>query len=104
MPAAAVKKKAAAKAVKTDVADVLAEIKRSGSASYKADMAKRYGIVTKAPVYGVAVGALRDLAKRLRPDHVLAEALWKSGVHDARMLATMICLENTSDAPEQARR
>lgn len=89
MPTAA-KKKTAAKSAKADVAAVLAELKRKGSPAYKADMAKRYGIVTKAPVYGVAVGALREMGKKLGPDHALAEALWKSGVHDARMLATMV--------------
>jgi len=69
---------------------VLAELKRNGSAAYKADMSKRYGIVTKAPVYGVPVGVLRKMAKRIGYDHALAEELWKSGVHDARMLATMV--------------
>lgn len=90
MAAAAAKKKTAAKPAKADAAAVLAEIKRGGSAAYKADMAKRYGIVTKAPVYGLAVGTMREMAKRLGRDHALAEALWKSGVHDARMLATMV--------------
>lgn len=70
--------------------DVLAELKRGGSASYKADMAKRYGIVTRAPVYGTTVAILRTMAKRIGYDHALAEQLWASGVHDARMLATMV--------------
>jgi 3-methyladenine DNA glycosylase AlkD len=83
-------KKAAANSAKADVAAVLAEIKRSGSPAYKANMAARFGIVTKAPVYGLDVGTLRAMAKRLGPDHALAEALWKSGVHDARMLAAMV--------------
>jgi 3-methyladenine DNA glycosylase AlkD len=68
----------------------LAELKRSGSPSYKADMAKRYGIVTKALVHGVPVGVLRAMAKRIGYDRALADKLWVSGVHDARMLATMI--------------
>lgn len=80
----------AAKSAKADVSAVLAEIKRSGSPAYKANMAKRFGIVTKAPVYGLDVGTLREMGKRLGPDHALAEALWKSGVHDARMLAPMV--------------
>lgn len=88
--AAAKTKPAAARGAKPEVAAVLAEMKRSGSPAYKADMAKRFGIVTKAPVYGLAVGTLREMAKRLGPDHLMAEALWKSGVFDARMLATMV--------------
>ena len=82
--------KMAKRAPAPDPKSVLAELKRSGSASYKDDMFKRYGIVTKAPAYGVTVATLRAMAKRIGKDHALAEALWASGVHDARMLATMI--------------
>ena len=83
-------KKAPAKAAALDVKTILAELKRGSSPAYKADLAKRYGIITKAPVYGTPVGALRTMAKKIGYDHDLAEQLWKSGVHDARMLATMI--------------
>lgn len=86
----AAKAKTAPKPATPDAKSVLAELKRSGSPAYAADMVKRYGIVTKAPVYGVPVVTLRAMAKRIGYDHALAEALWKSGVHDARMLATMI--------------
>ncbi len=90
----AAKKKAVARgakaAPKEDAKSVLAELKRAGSPSYKADMAARYGIVTKAPVYGVPVAKLRAMAKSLGYNRALAEALWASGIHDARMLATMV--------------
>lgn len=72
------------------VEDVLRELKANGSPQYKADMSARYGIVTKAPVYGVTVANLRATAKRIGRDHKLAEALWRSGVHDARMLACFV--------------
>ena len=81
-------KAAAAKA--PDVRAIVAELKRAGSSQYKIDMAKRYGIVTKAPVYGTTVATLRAMAKRIGYDHVLAEQLWSTGIHDARMLATMV--------------
>ncbi|MBX3430190.1 MAG: DNA alkylation repair protein [Hyphomonadaceae bacterium] len=87
------KKKSAPKKVSVKVpnaAALVAELKKSGSPQYKAGMSARFGIVTKAPVYGVAVGALRAIAKRTGYDHALAEDLWASGIHDARMLATMI--------------
>lgn len=91
---AAAKVKRAAKAPPpapaTALASILAELKRASSAGYKADMARRYGIVTKAEVYGVPVATLRRMAKRIGPDHELAQELWASGVHDARMLATMV--------------
>lgn len=90
----AAKKKVVARGAKAapraDLKSVLAVLKRAGSPGYKADMAARYGIVTKAPVYGVPVAKLRAMAKRIGYDHALAEALWASGNHDARMLATMV--------------
>jgi 3-methyladenine DNA glycosylase AlkD len=82
-------KKAIAKKA-PDATAILAELKKNGSAQYKADMAVRYGIVTKVPVYGVTVATLRKMAKQTGYDHALAEQLWASGIHDARMLACMI--------------
>ena len=82
--------KKAAKPAPPSVNEVLRELQANGSPQYKIDMAARYGIVTKAPVYGVRVVTLREMAKRIGKDHKLADALWRSGLHDARMLATMV--------------
>lgn len=49
----------------------------------------RYAIVAKN-VYGVSVGDLRDLAKKLGKSHDLAAALWKTEVYEARMLAAFV--------------
>ena len=38
----------------------------------------------------MSFGALRPLAKGIGRDHAMAVELWKSGNHDARLLATMI--------------
>ncbi len=84
------KKAAAKQAPARDVKAVVVELKRAGSPAYKADMAKRYGIVTKAEVYGTTVANLRKMAKEIGYDHALAEKLWASGIHDARMLAAMV--------------
>jgi 3-methyladenine DNA glycosylase AlkD len=73
-----------------DVKAILSELRRNASSVYRVDMAKRYGIITKAQTYGVTVATLRTMAKKIGYDHELAEELWQSGVHDARMLATMI--------------
>ncbi|MGQ0532308.1 MAG: DNA alkylation repair protein [Caulobacteraceae bacterium] len=73
-----------------DFKPILAELKRNASPQYRTDMAKRYGIVTKAEVYGTPVGTLRAMAKRIGHNHDLAERLWATGIHDARMLATMV--------------
>ena len=75
---------------RSDLAAILRELERKGSKQYFADMSARYGIVTKAKAYGVPVATLRAMANSLGRDHDLAEALWASGVHDARMLATMV--------------
>jgi 3-methyladenine DNA glycosylase AlkD len=39
---------------------------------------------------GVTVAELRTLARELGRDHELAAALWRSGVHEARILASMV--------------
>lgn len=49
----------------------------------------RYGI-NPSKVYGVPISKLNILAKEVGRDHELAQQLWASGVHDARMLACLI--------------
>jgi 3-methyladenine DNA glycosylase AlkD len=39
---------------------------------------------------GISVPALRRLAREIGRDHDLAQQLWASGIHEARLLATMI--------------
>jgi 3-methyladenine DNA glycosylase AlkD len=48
-----------------------------------------YGIRTKI-AYGVAKPKMDLLARKIGKDHRLAVELWKSGVHDARILAGMV--------------
>ena len=49
----------------------------------------RYGIATEH-AYGVTVTELRAVAKEIGRDHDLAAALWDSGVHEARILASLV--------------
>ena len=49
----------------------------------------RYGIETTRAL-GVTVTELRGTARPHRRDHELAQRLWTSGIHEARLLATMI--------------
>lgn len=72
------------------VGSVLQALERAGSKKFVAEMGKRYGIVTQAKTYGVSVAQLNKMGKQLGPDHALAQALWKTGVHDARMLACFV--------------
>ena len=50
----------------------------------------RFGIRPRTKVLGISVVALRKLARELGRDHALAGTLWRSGIHEARVLATMV--------------
>ncbi len=49
----------------------------------------RYGINTKNTL-GISIPILRDLAKEIGKNHPLAVELWKTGIHEARILAGFI--------------
>ena len=49
----------------------------------------RYGIVAKK-AYGVSVGEMRAMAKKIGRDHALAGKLYQSGWQEGRMLAVLI--------------
>ena len=49
----------------------------------------RYGINPEL-AYGVSIPTLRAIAKKAGKNHALAEKLWSSGIHEARILASMI--------------
>ncbi len=49
--------------------------------------------------YGVSYAHLGALKKRIKQDHALAQQLWASGNHDARILATMIADPAQMDEP-----
>jgi len=49
----------------------------------------RFGIITKR-VYGVAHPDLYKIAKQVGKNHNLAQELWLSGVHEARIIAGLI--------------
>ncbi|MCX6953328.1 MAG: DNA alkylation repair protein, partial [Verrucomicrobia bacterium] len=51
---------------------------------------RRFGIASRAEQLGIAIPALRELAKAHRRNHPLALELWESGIHDARLLATLV--------------
>ena len=69
-------------------ADILLWLKRRGTRRNIDGMA-RYGI-RAAHVFGVSMATMKPLARRLRPNHDLALALWKSGWYEARILAVLI--------------
>jgi 3-methyladenine DNA glycosylase AlkD len=71
-----------------DVGAVLAEIAARASETNRAGMA-RYGIRVD-DAFGVSVTELRRIAKRLKRDHELALELWRTGNHEARLLAAFV--------------
>lgn len=70
-----------------DLATALKALETAGSEKIRATYA-RHGVT--GPCYGVAPAALSRLAKEAGPDLELARALWASGNHDARLLATKV--------------
>ena len=50
---------------------------------------QRFGIQTKN-AFGVSIPHLRKMAKQIGRDHPLAQRLWASGIHEARILASMV--------------
>jgi 3-methyladenine DNA glycosylase AlkD len=58
----------------------------------------RFGIDTEHAL-GIRVTQLRAYARTLGRDHALAGALWRSGIHEARLLATLV--EDPADVTER---
>jgi len=77
-------------------AEIVAALKDRANPANVAGMA-RYGISTKGTL-GVPVLELRALAKQIGRDHELAAELWATGIHEARILATIV------DDPKQVTR
>jgi hypothetical protein len=67
--------------------EALAELETRGTAQNRKIYA-RYGVL--GPQFGVSHADLGELRKRIKTDHPLAEALWATGIYDARLLATMV--------------
>lgn len=66
---------------------VMTELERLGTAQNR-KIYGRHGV--RGPMFGVSFGNLGKLRKSIRTDHDLAEQLWATGNHDARVLATMV--------------
>ena len=69
--------------------EIIAELKEYYNKKNIAGM-KRFGISGKNVLGGPSIPILRKMAKKIGKDHKLAAELWKSGIHEARILAGMI--------------
>ncbi len=81
-------------AVDAQVREALAWLEQQGSKRVRDDMRTRYGIIAPK-AFGVPVGVIQQLAKRLGRSHELAAALWATGWYEARMLTAYV------DEPER---
>ncbi len=68
--------------------EILQQLKSLSNPEAIAGMA-RFGI-NPNNTYGVSIPALRKIARETGKDHILAQQLWQSGIHEARILAGMI--------------
>lgn len=71
-----------------NVSEIMDELRALASEQNREGMA-RFGIQAEQAL-GVSVPQLRQLARRIGRQHALAQELWDTGVHEARLLASMI--------------
>src|SRR6266436_4533030 len=67
---------------------VLRELKNLANPKVRAKMA--YFGVNVPKAHGISVPVLHALARRIGKNHELADQLWATGIHEARILATLI--------------
>jgi 3-methyladenine DNA glycosylase AlkD len=70
------------------IRDVLASLESAGSKKGREGYA-RYGIVAPK-AFGVPMGAIQKIGRTLGRDHDLADALWRTGWYEARLLACYV--------------
>lgn len=67
---------------------ILKELKAFGSETYKKLLFKNYGV--REPCFGVKIGDLKKIQKRIKKDYQLALDLYDTGNYDAMYLAGLI--------------
>src|SRR5216684_6003940 len=94
-------RESAQKAVRWTRAAVLRELKALGDPRVRAKMA--YFGVDVSKAHGISAPVLHALAKRIGKNHRLAQQLWASGIHEARLLAALIGESEKVTAAEMER-
>lgn len=77
-----------------NLAETLTSLEALGTAQNRKVYA-RHGI--RDPQYGVSFANLEKLRKQIKKDHALAQQLWATGNHDARILAAKIADPQQAD-------
>jgi 3-methyladenine DNA glycosylase AlkD len=70
------------------VTELIDQLKQKADAKHHAGM-MRFGI-SNDKALGVKIPEVRKLAKMIKKDHALAQQLWDTDIHEARILASMI--------------
>lgn len=68
--------------------EIISQLKKHSNPKDREGMA-RFGINSKFAL-GVRIPVLRSLAKKIGRNHKLSQGLWKTKIHEARILASMI--------------
>ncbi|MFH1231055.1 MAG: DNA alkylation repair protein [Planctomycetota bacterium] len=71
-----------------DYQKIIKQLKRLSNPQIVEGMA-RYGINSRNTL-GISIPDLRAMAKKIGKNHPVAQRLWVSGIHEARILASMI--------------
>jgi 3-methyladenine DNA glycosylase AlkD len=80
--------------------ETLKQLKALGTAKVRAQNAKSGAGDNQ---FGVSLGDIRVLAKKIRTDHPLALSLWETGNVDAQFLATLLIQPKKLSADEMER-
>lgn len=84
-----------------DYLTLIARLKLLANPENVARMA-RYGIATENTL-GISMVTLRQIAKEIGKDHALALHLWDSGIHEARILATLVAVAKEVEEAQMER-
>lgn len=79
------------------VAEILTKLEALGNGKMRAHNTK-FGAHQNQ--FGVMMGDIRALAKKIKPDNEFAQALWETGNIEARFLATLIMVPKALSAEE----
>src|SRR5438093_12862662 len=90
----------AAKSATMTLEETLRQLESLGNAGVRAQNAKRGAGDNQ---FGVKLGDLRVLAKKIKTNHELALSLWKTGNIDAQFLATLLINVSLLSADEMER-
>ena len=73
----------------TKAAELIAYL-RTLASPQDAEGQRRFGIKPGGELLGIRAPVLREIARAHRRDHALALDLWTSGIHEARIIATLV--------------